>query len=146
MRVWFLIHLKQTCQIVDVFFPIPLPAYLSIWIGDEELKLPVFLCIIQIIIIQYHKQNTMSSISPLKKRIKTGSPSPCRQDSVELSIFLITTFALILCVSMSPCVRLVFDIPLFLLSCCLCVSLCSAALWNQLCVCCTWLTCSRRAG
>lgn len=89
----------------------------------------------------------MYSSSPMNKtRIKpvllfhVGS-------TIELSIFLIPAFAFILCVYLSPCVSLSPDIPLsFLGFLFVCLFLLCSSVEPAVRVCCTWLTCSRRAG
>lgn len=89
----------------------------------------------------------LTCLSGLVTRNKTSPPFPCRQYNDKLSIFLIATFAFVLCVCMSPCVSLSLDVPLsFRAFCvCVCVVLCSSV-EPAVCVRCTWLTCSRRAG
>lgn len=87
----------------------------------------------------------LTCLSRFVTRNKTSSPFPRRQSSDELSIVLITTWALILCVRMSPCVRLSLDIPLSFHAFSVCVVL-SSSVEPAVCICCTWLTCSRRAG
>lgn len=80
----------------------------------------------------------LSCLSGLVTRNKTSPPFPCRQYNDKLSIFLIAAFALVLCVCMSPCVRLSLDVLLSFRAFCVCVC-CPLQLCGTSCVCTLYL-------